>query len=106
MLFRNAQRLLHIPFSTPSSGNVSRANEMRLSEARQNASSSIGVMVAINRLIDSPLFRDVLDQRVLPYVEAKLPGLHFRLHKSYSLLLMITNVVRNVYDKLTLLNIV
>ena len=67
---------------------------MRLSEARQNASSSIGVIVAINRLIDSPLFRDVLDQRVLPYIEAKPSGMHFRLHKSYSLLLMLTNVVR------------
>ena len=67
---------------------------MQLSEARRNASSSIGVMVAMNRLIDSSLFRDVLDRKVLPYVEAKLPGLHFRLHKSYSLLLMVTNVVR------------
>lgn len=71
---------------------------MQLSEARRNASSSIGVMVAMNRLIDSSLFRDVLDQKVLPYVEAKLPGLHFRLHKSYSLLLMVTNVVRNFFS--------
>ena len=52
-------------------------------------------MVAMNRLINSAQFRKVLDQNVLPYVEAKLPGLHFRLHKSYSLLLMVTNVVRN-----------
>lgn len=71
---------------------------MQLSEARRNASSSIGVMVAMNRLIDSSLFRDVLDRKVLPYVEAKLPGLHFRLHKSYSLLLMVTNVVRNFFS--------
>ena len=70
---------------------------MQLSKARQSASSSIGVMVAMARLIDSSLFRDVLDRKVLPYVKAKLPGLNFRLHKSYSLLLMITNVVRNMF---------
>ena len=71
---------------------------MQLSEARRSASSSIGVMVAMNRLINSSLFRDVLNWKVLPYVEAKLPGLHFRLHKSYSLLLMITYVVRNCFS--------
>ena len=71
---------------------------MQLSKARQSASSSIGVMVAMARLIDSSLFRDVLDRKVLPYVKAKLPGLHFRLHKSYSLLLMITDVVRNCFS--------
>ena len=76
---------------------MSRANELQLLEARQNASSSIGVMVAMARLINSVQFRDVLDQKVLPYVEVKLPGLHFRLHKSYSLLLMITNVVRKCF---------
>ena len=53
---------------------------MQLSEAKQRASSSIGVMVAMNHSIDSSLLRNVLNRKVLPYIEAKLPG-----HKSYSL---------------------
>ena len=61
--------------------------------ARQAGSRSIGVMIAMISLFGYPKFREILDEEIKPYVEMKLPGLHFRLHKAYSLLLTIANVV-------------
>ena len=52
---------------------------------RQMGSRSIGVMIAMINLFSHPEFKNILDEEVMPYVEAKLPGLHFRLHKAYSL---------------------
>ena len=90
--YRTAQRLIHIPFAQPN-GRFSCANEERLNMARQAGSRSIGVMIAMVNLFGYPEFRWILDDEIMPYVEMKLPGLHFRLHKAYSLLLTVANVV-------------
>lgn len=61
--------------------------------AQQVGSRSIGVLIAMVNLFSCSEFRQILDEDVMPYVETKLPGLHFRLHKAYSLLLTVANVV-------------
>ena len=89
--------MIHIPFAQPN-GRFSRANEERLAVARQLGSRSIGVMIAMVSLFGYPKFREILDE-IMPYVEIKLPGLHFHLHKAYSLLLTIANVVSHHYQQ-------
>ena len=95
---RTAQRLIHIPFAQPN-GRFSRANEERLAVARQAGSRSVGVMIAMVSLFGYPKFREILDEEIMLYVEMKLPGLHFRLHKAYSLLLTIANMVSHHYQQ-------
>ena len=89
---RNSQRLLHIPFLPPC-GMMNQASEDALREARESASSSIGILIGIGKFLQSPEFsRDILEQ-VMVYIQDCLPGLHRRVHKSYALLLSVARLV-------------
>ena len=49
-------------------------------------------MIAMVNLFGYPEFRQILDEEIMPYVEMKLPGLHFHLHKAIKAFLS-TNIV-------------
>lgn len=70
-----------------------RENEIRLKEARKNASSAIGILIAIGHRIASPDMQQHLSNITLPFVIGKIPHVHFRVQKSYALLLLVSQLV-------------
>ena len=87
---RNSQRILHIPFfspSRPASPSDLRTQEMLLKQARVEASASICVMIALGYRLLSPEVQKYLDQVVLPVVTEHLSTVLFRMQKCYALLL-------------------
>lgn len=93
---RNSQRILHIPFFSPVRSPEStelRENEIRLKEARKNASSAIGILIAIGHRIASPDMQQHLSNITLPFVIGKIPHVHFRVQKSYALLLLVSQLL-------------
>ena len=95
---RHSQRIIHIPFFPPTkclNPTELRENELSLKEARNNASAGIGILISIGRKIVAPDWQEHLNNTVLPYVMKELPRVHFRVQKSYALLLVASELVRN-----------
>ena len=94
-LIRNSQRIVHIPFDKPMTNySPSRfKDETKLKKARSMASSSIGEVIDMGRVLMSKNAQDYLHQNVLPMVCEKLPKVHFRIQKCYALILTAAQVV-------------
>ena len=88
-------RLVHIPFWPISVGDTTGRTvlEENLRIACENASSSIGVLISMAQTIKSEEFRKMLYDCYIPLVIKELPQLSYRVHKSYALVLNITNAV-------------
>ncbi len=69
-----------------------------LKESRKNAASSIGLMIALGRSLLSKESQSNLNNKILPSVVQLLPELHFRVQKSYSLVLAAAKLVSKMYN--------
>lgn len=91
IVFRHTQRIIHIPFLKPTNcpnATTLRENEMLLKDARKKASSGIGILISIGRKLVAPEWQSHLNNIILPFVTNELPHVHFRVQKSYALLLV------------------
>lgn len=72
-----------------------RENEMLLKDARKKASSGIGMLISIGHKLVAPEWQSHLN--ILPFVTNELPHVHFRVQKSYALLLLVSKLVSYNY---------
>ena len=72
--------------------------EMKLKDARRNASAAIGHMIAVRCHLLSPEAQAYLTKSLLPFVSQNLPNVHFRVQKSYSQLLLVCKIVRLLHN--------
>ena len=87
MSFRNAARLIHVPFFKGQVAVNQREKEELLKQACQHASCSIGSLISIGETIMSEEFQKCINEELLPLVYDALPDADFRIQKSYALLL-------------------
>ena len=91
---------MHIPFftgSVPVPLTEQIQQERAMKEARHAASASIGNIIALGEDISREDTMHFFEQKVLPFVQSKLPGVHYRVQKCYSLVLTVAKLV-SIYD--------
>ena len=98
MSFRNAARLIHVPFFKGPIAVDQREKEESLKQACLHASSSIGLLISIGEKIRSEQFQKCINEDLLPLVHDALPDADFRIQKSYALLLGIGKEVSNLQN--------
>lgn len=93
--YRNAVRLLYIPFWPINVDNTIDRNllEEELRIACDNASKCVGLFISMGIALKSVEFNRRFHQFFLPLVRGELPVLQNRVHRSYALLLAITEKV-------------
>lgn len=88
-------RLVHIPFSkiriNKEEHRVNLEDDHKI--ACDLASSSIGLFIAIGSVLESPEFNESFHARFLPIVREVRTDLPNRTHRSYALVLAVTNEV-------------
>ena len=87
LIFRNAARLIHVPFFKGQVALNQREKEEALKQACRHASSSIGVLISIGEKIKTEQFQDYINESLLSLVREALPDADFQIQKSYALLL-------------------
>ena len=70
--------------------------EEELRMASEHASSSVGALISMGNVIESPEFYKQFHDKFMKLARTELPGLHYRVHKSYALLLSIAESVRDI----------
>ena len=95
VLNRNVVRLVHIPFSkiriNREEHRVNLEDDHKI--ACDLASSSIGLFIAIGSVLESHEFNESFHARFLPIVREVMTDLPNRTHRSYALVLAVTNEV-------------
>lgn len=94
--YRNAQRILHIPFfEADSTMTHSKKLELEstLKEIMEYSSSSIGTMVKLGRKFQSRKEMEELEKNILPFVTKCLMPLPYRVAKGYAMLLLAAQLV-------------
>ena len=92
--YRNATRLVHVPFFHPeneTSEIEKREAEEELRLARKQASSSIGVLIGLGQKFCTPRIQRLLKE--LPMAAECLQKMPYRVQKSYALLLTWAHMV-------------
>lgn len=92
--YRNADRLIHVPFfkvEMETNYNHQKMEE-KLKKAMEVASSSVGIIIKYGETFKSPEFQQKI-QQYISVVEEALPSSHYRVIKSYSLMLATTEQV-------------
>uniref|UniRef100_A0A1X7TLC2 DUF927 domain-containing protein n=1 Tax=Amphimedon queenslandica TaxID=400682 RepID=A0A1X7TLC2_AMPQE len=90
---RNVVRLVHIPFSKIYIDREEHRSHLEDDHkiACDRASSSIGLFIAIGSVLESQEFNDDFHSRFLPMVREIMTDLPNRAHRSYALVLAVTN---------------
>lgn len=73
------------------------ALEEELRIASEHASSSAGVLISMGNVIESPEFYKQFHEKFMKIARTELPGLNYRVHKGYALLLSIAESVSELY---------
>ena len=96
MLYRNAQRVLHIPFfevesTLPHSQRLE--VEMKLKQEMEYSSSAIGTMIKLGKSLRSQGSMDILENELMPFVTDCLAPLSYRVTKGYAMLMLAAQLV-------------
>ncbi|XP_019860089.1 PREDICTED: uncharacterized protein LOC109588352 isoform X8 [Amphimedon queenslandica] len=93
---RNAVRLIHIPFwgITVDESQNRNAVEEALQIACKKASGCVGLLISMGALLEKNQFLEKFHEYVM-FVKEQLPKLSYRVHRSYALLLTITDEICN-----------
>ena len=80
-----ARALDHSAFDNDGFGTTTGAGGHPTTEKKcmDTTTKSIGVMIAMVNLTGYMEFWDILDEELMPYVEMRVLGLHFRPHQAY-----------------------
>lgn len=109
-VFRNSQRILHIPFFIPNQRKTDQPEqqlqrEARMKRARKNASASVGELIVIGTTMVNSMER--LKKEIFPQVTKLLPNVHTRTQKCYAQIIMVAEIVsiyqEVVHDKVHLM---
>lgn len=87
--------MIHVPFfevSSATSGDR-RILEEDLKKTYQSASSSVGMLIGIGEKLRSRATQKRINEQYIPLAGKALPGAHYRVHKSYALILAINDEV-------------
>ena len=78
-LYRNAQRIVHVPFY-PAMESSSSANQLESEEqmlqAREIAYKAIGYIIAMQNALKFAITRDYIGNSLLPYIGRLMPNVH------------------------------
>lgn len=99
MVYRNAQRIIHVPFFKPrntTSAAEQLVIEEKMAAARSSAAAAIGHIIRMREPLVSERMRQYIGQHMLPFVSSLLPNVHFRVKKCYALVLATANLVRKL----------
>lgn len=94
--YRCGERIVHIPFFSPSRETTSQELqkwEQELKLGRLENSACIGHLIAIGSELTSAARQQHINSEILPYVASHLHGLPYRLHSCYALLLAMAEMV-------------
>ena len=95
---RNADRLIHIPFFKVDTRSCHdhRKAEQQLKKAIDEASCSVGIMIAFGEALKSTTFQNQI-QKYIKLVADALPSSPYRVLKSYALMLATSELVSTNY---------
>lgn len=65
-------------------------------QMRSEASGAIGLIIRIGQELITERTRTALEDLFLPFVSSHLPDIHFRVHKSYALILSAAWIVSTI----------
>lgn len=70
-----------------------RVLEDDLKKTYQSASSSIGMLIGIGEKLKPSATQERINELYIPLATRALPGAHYRVHKSYALILAVNHQV-------------
>lgn len=88
---------MHIPFWPISVQDVEDRGKLEedLREACERASGAVGLFISMAQIIPSDEFKKLCYDKYIGFVRKEIPSMSHRVHKSYALILSITDIVMN-----------